>query len=81
MLHPVGGLLPPPGKAVGALLAFLPGEVRPVGLGPGGRLPLLPALCWSLLPAFQLSDSGFQSLITAEEVTNEFNQLFAGGHS
>ena len=83
MFHPVGGLVPPPGKAVGPPPPFSPGAGRPVGLDPSRRLPLLPGTVlpgsgWRLLLAFQLCDPGLQNLDMSKEPTNQLNQLLAG---
>ena len=82
VLHPVGGLLPPPGKAVGTPFTFCLEVGRPVGLDPRGRLPLLHTIRrrtgGRLLLAFQLRYPRFQSPIMTEELTNKFNQLLTG---
>ena len=70
VLHPAGGLLPPPGETVGPLLAFSLGAGGPVGLDPRRRLPPLPGIGWRLLLAFQLGDPGFQNLDMTKEPTN-----------
>ena len=60
----MGGLLPAPGKAVGALPAFLLGAGWPVGFDPSGRCPLFQTgfqtAGWRLCLPFQLSDACFE---------------------
>ena len=67
VFHPVGGLLPPPGRTMYTPLTFLfgagwLGAGWPVGPDPRGRFPLFHAIGRRLLLAFQLCDSGNPSL-------------------
>ena len=75
----MGGLLPAPGKAVGALLAFPIEPGWPVGLDPRRRFGLLHTPGWRLLLVFQLLDPRFQCPHIAEELLDKVNQLLAGG--
>ena len=67
----MGGLLPAPGKAVGALPAFLLGAGWPVGFDPSGRCPLFQTgfqtgfqtVGWRLCLPFQLSDACFERTV------------------
>ena len=79
VFYSMGGLLPAPRKAVAAPPAFLLGAGWPVGLDPSGRRPLFPTVGWRLRLAFQLSDACLQCPNVAEQLPNNFNQLFTGG--
>ena len=73
----MGGLLPAPGKAVGALPAFLLGEGWPVGFDPSGRCPLFQTgfqtVGWRLCLPFQLSDACFERTNVAEQLPGRRN--------